>query len=245
MSSDHPIHDEVLAALVEGRRVGTRPDPHITEHLATCPDCQAQWEDITSTIVRLNAARGMLPLGAEPPPGLRERTRRAIATADGKETTPQTGRGSRWRFGWAGIGAAAGAAVMAAILAIVPIRSAAVETFELVGGEGAAELSAIVEIRQADAGSVSMRLVADNLPANRPGEFYELWWVGPDKRHLACGTFRSDGTALDLTFTSAADLDATLLLEITVERDDGDTAPGPHIAQSRPADAGPTWSPAH
>lgn len=67
--------------------------------------------------------------------------------------------------------------------------------------------------------------------ASRAGEFYELWWVGPDKRHVSCGTFRSDGSPVELTFTSGVDLATTVLIEITLERDDGDTTPGPHVAQ--------------
>ena len=70
-----------------------------------------------------------------------------------------------------------------------------------------------------------------DLPASRAGEFYELWWVGPDKRHVSCGTFRSDGSPIELTFTAGVDLLNTVLIEITLERDDGDTTPGPHVAQ--------------
>ncbi len=93
-----------------------------------------------------------------------------------------------------------------------------VKTFDLVGGPSARDLTATVEIRQVDANTVTMRLVADNLPVSEPDELYELWWVGPDKRHLACGTFRSDGSPIDLTFTSAPDLSETVLIEVTVRR---------------------------
>ena len=71
----------------------------------------------------------------------------------------------------------------------------------------------------------------DNLPASRPGEFYELWWVGPEKRHVSCGTFRSDGSRVELAFASGVDISTTALIEITIEKDDGDTTPGPHIGQ--------------
>ena len=77
-----------------------------------------------------------------------------------------------------------------------------------------------------------MQLRMRDLPASRPGEFYELWWVGPDKRHISCGTFRSDGSPIELGFTAGVDLETTVLMEITLERDDGDTTPGPHVAQS-------------
>lgn len=244
MSERWSDHDEVLGALVDARHLDVSPDPLVTEHLDGCTECQVAWSSLQVTITRLEAAREVLPFGAEPAAALRERTRRVVGANGRAEHAPAPRVGGR-RFGWAAIGAVAGAAAMAGVIAVLaPLRPAAAETFDLVGGPSARDLTATVEIRQVDANTVTMRLVADNLPVSEPDELYELWWVGPDKRHLACGTFRSDGSPIDLTFTSAPDLSETVLIEVTVERDDGDTAPGPHIAQSRPADAGPTWTPA-
>ncbi|MEO7296016.1 MAG: anti-sigma factor [Candidatus Limnocylindria bacterium] len=244
MSEPWSDHDDALAALVEARHLGVSSDPLVTEHLDGCPGCQREWSSLNDTIARLEAAREVLPGGARPTAILRERTRRAIGP-DSRAKRARDPRVGGRRFGWAALGAMAGATVMAGVFAMFPtVRPIAAETFDLVGGSSARDITATVEIRQVSPDAVTMRLVADNLPASEPGELYELWWVGPDKRHLACGTFRSDGSPIDLTFTSAPNLSETVLIEITLESDDGDTAPGPHVAQSRPRDAGSTWTPA-
>lgn len=241
-------HDGALARLAAELNGAEPADEAARRHLAACQACQVRWEELRVTSGRLAPAVDELPLDAVPPEALRHRTRAAIfgsrpvAAAMAVAPLPR----SRWQWlGWGAAGALVGASAMVALLVVGPLISrASAETFRIEGGSAAPLLDASVEVRRGDDGSASMRLTAANVPASQPGEFYELWWVGPDRRHISCGSFRADGSPIDLTFTSGADLGATVLIEITVETDDGDPAPGPHLGQSRPHHAAPEWTPA-
>lgn len=234
-------HEDVLVALVDAMVTGRAADPTIRGHLASCPPCAAEWTSITRTAGRLGGASDELRLDATMPTGLRERVRAGIAP---RRMAPEPRR-SRWGpIRWSALGALATAGVFLVVMFLRPALDPVVETFEIIGGADAAGLEASVEIRPLAGGSASMRLMTSDLPPSEEGEFYELWWVGPEKRHVSCGTFRSDGSSLDLMLTSGIDIEETVLVEITREQDDGDAAPGPHVGQSRPSDAGPDWTPA-
>lgn len=240
-------HHRALHDLEAGLHGGEPADEAVRLHLAECDACHTTWEELRAGSARLTRAIAELPLDAVPSEALRERTRAAILGArPGLAVVPVAPTPQRrWTWlRWGSAGALVGASAMAVVLTLGPLVSGvSAEIFHIEGGATAPQLDARVEVRPAD-GSASMRLVATNLPASRPGELYELWWVGSDKRHVSCGSFRSDGSPLDLTFTSGADLDATVLIEITVEVDDGDAAPGPHLGQSRPHHVAPDWTPA-
>lgn len=222
----HLAHASRLARFEESLVVRRDPSATLPASIAGCTMCEAEAARLAGVAARINRAAAVLDLGVAPSGSVRDRVRAAALGATG--ATPRTG--PAWRSVWTGLGAVGGALALALALTLSDALPAAA-SFRLTGSDLAPGSTGVAEVRPLDGGSVSMRLDIRDLPASRPGEFYELWWVGPDKRHVSCGTFRSDGSPLDLTFTAAVDLEKTVLMEITLERDDGDTTPGPHVAQ--------------
>ena len=152
---------------------------------------------------------------AEPAPSVRDRVSAAVLGGDAATVHPveptrmedapvvvrRPGRASNvlfGRFAWAG----AGAIVIAFALNGDSSGPSVAAAFTMAGTELAPGASGTARLSPVDGGSVAMRLVMRGLPPSRPGEFYELWWVGPDKRHISCGTVRADGSVVDLSFTT-------------------------------------------
>ncbi len=235
----HADHDPRLASLEESLAKGQEPGPDLRDLLARCPDCVRDAEQLQDVVRRIGRAAAVMDLNPDPPARVRERVRAAAmagqprnpASPDPKRPTAAWVRAPLLgRLAWTGLGAVIGALAVALVLSFaVPLPAAA--SFMLTGSDLAPGATGSAALRPLDGGSTAMTLRMHGLPASRPGEFYELWWVGPDKRHISCGTFRSDGSPVDLAFTSGVDISTTVLMEITLERDDGDTTPGPHVAQ--------------
>ncbi len=238
MSPDHGDHQAWLERLEAALAEGRTPDEAAQAHIGACVTCRREWVALQASARRMHGAAGSIDLRLSPPAHLRNRVRAAVLAGAGRAAPHSGAPGERepWRVrlwshvAWATAGAAI--ATVAVLTFSVLGQPRVTETFTLIGSELAPDAVAEVAVRPLENGSVQMTLKATNLPPSQPGEFYELWWVGPEKRHLTCGTFVSDGSPVELTFTSAADLTSTVLVELTLEADDGDPGPGPHVAQS-------------
>lgn len=263
----HAAWRDQLATAIIGREP---PDASLAGHLAACGECADTWRRSTSASARLIAAARALPLGAEPPAGLRSRVlaragtpvRNEVAGSSdaldapaaqaeggtmpidpvaaprallppiaepptpipaGRRTTVGDPRRS-WlgRLGWAAAGAVLGAAAVAAVFVV---RGPATEPgrIPMTGTELAPGATGWATLERQGDGSVRVRLAMSGLPASGRDDFYELWLVGEGGR-MSAGTFRSDGSALDRTFSAAADPAIYPRLGITREPDDGDPA---------------------
>lgn len=245
---EHFEHDALLARLEDDIAAGRTPDANLRGELARCPRCDAEGWRMIDAARRLRFAASVIEFEAEPAPSVRDRVSAAVLGADAATVHPveptrmgdapvvvrRPGRASNvlfGRFAWAGAGAAAAAIVIAFALNGGSSGPSVAAAFTMAGTELAPGASGTARLSPVDGGSVAMTLVMRGLPPSRPGEFYELWWVGPDKRHISCGTFRADGSVVDLRFTAGVDIGTTVLMEVTIEKDDGDPAPGPHVAQ--------------
>lgn len=233
--SGHDAHEPLLALFEAALAARSEPDQNTRDALDRCRSCANEVDAMVVAAGRVRLAASVVDFDLEPSPSLRDRVRAATVGAfDGRaadEAPRRTHVGLFGRFAWTGFGAAAGALVVAVALALGDVNPPAVAAFTMTGSELAPSAKGVVELRPLGGGSTAMTMQVSGIPASRPGEFYELWWVGPEKRHVSCGTFRSDGSPLTLQFTSGVDVSTTVLIEITLERDDGDPAPGPHVAQ--------------
>ncbi len=231
-STEHGVWRERVAGAVIERRP---PDPALATHLAGCAECTDAWRRLSGASARLIAAARTLPLEADPPTQLRDRVlaarRRAqtstqphaiAAPRPGVTARGLSGRGWFGRIAWGGAGALVGAA---AILALVVIGSprVALERIALSGSALAPASSGSVLLERLPDGSVRVELAMSGLPRSDAGHFYELWLVG-DRGRVSAGTFRSDGSPIAQTFTTAADLATYPRIGITLEPDDGDPA---------------------
>ncbi len=231
----HATHELLLAGLEGALAAGSEPDPALDDDLVRCPSCGVEAARLITAAGRLRRAARSHILDLEPSPRVRDRVRAAVLQGRPQPPPNRAPKGATRGFfaslGWAGVGAAAGALALALALTLGTATPPAAAAFTLTGSELAPGASGLVTLRPLAGGSTAMTVAVSGIPASKPGEFYELWWVGAEKRHVSCGTFRSDGSPLNLAFTSGVDVATTVLIEITLERDDGDPAPGPHVAQ--------------
>jgi len=234
------------AASVMDRRP---PTPELGAHLASCPECTDTWRRLGGASARLIAAARLLPLDAEPPPGLRNRVLgpRQAAHPDA-DTAPERGpqpalppahalvpeAPSPWfrRITWAGAGAVVGAAAVLALLTFGTPRPVP-DRLELTGSALAPSASGSALLQPLGDGSIRVELAISGLPASGVDEFYELWLVG-DSGRVSAGTFRSDGSTVNGTFMTAADRAVYPRIGITLEPDDGD----PRASDQRVAGSG-------
>ncbi len=234
-STEHGAWREQVAGAIIERRP---PDPALATHLAGCAECTDAWRQLSGASARLIAAARTLPLEADPPTQLRDRVlaaRRQAAMSSEAQVVPAaeaplparsagglSGRGWLGRVAWGGGGALVGAA---AVLALFMIGSPRVspERIALTGSALAPAASGSVLLEPLPEGSVRVELAMSGLPRSDAGHFYELWLVG-DGGRVSAGTFRSDGSPIVQTFTTAADLGVYPRIGITLEPDDGDPA---------------------
>ena len=243
--NDHRRWRERIAAAVTERRP---PEPDVADHLATCAACSDEWRRVAGASARLIAAGRSLSLDAAPPEQLRARllaTRRGLTGPDAATRTPNASTtepdvpaavsdgpgvvadrrsvsGRPWvaRFAWGGVGALVGAAAVVAVLVVGGSRVGP-ERLTLVGSALAPSASGDALLARLPDGTVRVTLEMAGLPRSGPADFYELWLVG-DRGRVSAGTFRSDGSPIDLTFLTAANPIEYPRIGITLEPDDGD-----------------------
>jgi len=205
-------------------------------HLTSCPECTDAWRRLSGASARLIAAARILPLDAEPPPGLKDRVlgpRRALdpvvhetpepaLPVAVRARTPAPEARARWfqRVAWGGAGAVVGAAAVVALI-IVGTPRPVPDRLQLTGSALAPSAAGSALLEPLGDGSIRVELAMSGLPASGAGDFYELWLVG-DTGRVSAGTFRSDGSTLTGTFMTAADLAIYPRIGITLEPDDGD-----------------------
>ena len=107
-------------------------------------------------------------------------------------------------------------------------------------GSGAELASA--DVRETGQGRV-VTLRSSELPVLAEGEYYALWFVGPEDSpsnpdRISAGTFHPDAQGrTDVTFHAAVDPDKYPVVAVTEEPGDGDPGPTrPDVLRSRAAD---------
>ena len=257
MPPEADIHMDVAAHLLGS--LTEREQRSFEEHLHGCERCRFEAAELGATADAFDAAREVRD--AVPPPGLTDRVMAAVAEAARQDaggaapgSTEAGTRDERRRktirpslreriFAIPNL-ALAGAAVALVALAIVAggVLSGddAGPTGELEvagtmtapgGGDGSGEIS----VREAGIG----RLIAfdsDELPILPTGEYYELWFVGPEDtrespNRISAGTFHPDPEGRsEVEFTAAVDPAKYPVLSVTAEPGDGDpTRTGPEV----------------
>jgi anti-sigma-K factor RskA len=202
------------------------------EHLAACADCRSE-------LGQLEDAARLLAVAAPPyvvPTGLEGRTfvavERAAASTPTARPTPR--RRVRWTIAFAGV-----ATIAAAVLALA-LRSGSPGEPELravlTGPVGQADAS--VEVRKTGIGRV-IAFRSDSLPILPKGEYYELWFVGPNdsaarRNRISAGTFHPDEDGRShVRFAAAVDPSLYPVIAVTAEPGDGDPrATGPEVLRS-------------
>ncbi|HZB57627.1 MAG TPA: anti-sigma factor [Actinomycetota bacterium] len=228
--SEHP-YDE-LPGLLFGE-LNRAEVTVVSDHLAGCDDCRRELAVLAATSASLRATArqaqavdgperavpdpARLPhRGAEPGTGSLEA---APAAA-----TPDAGRAGRRRRGpLIGLAAALALAVVAAVVLwtgpLRPDRSGGTVPLAGVGAVAASGQASMV----GDGGDRQMTVTADDLPALRPGQYYEVWLLDPDAGTVfPVGVLPPDGEA---RFTIPASVVGRYqAIDVSLEADDNDPA---------------------
>jgi anti-sigma-K factor RskA len=208
MTADHDRWADAAGAYVLGA-MPARERQEFESHLATCPECQADVDD-------LRPAAEALPMAAPPmvpPAGLKdrimvevEREAALLAQVGPAADRPAPEKRKRFRFslgGWQ-------LAPVAAALLIV----GALAGFALRGGDSTQTFSAGPNAQVRVHGE-NATLVAQNLPAPPAGRVYEVWVVpkGESQPRPTNVLFRprGNGEAEAAIPGSASDIDAVLV----------------------------------
>lgn len=209
----------------------------VSDHLAGCDDCRRELAVLAATSASLRATArqaqavdsperavpdsATLPhRGAEPGTGSLEAAPDAVAP---DAVAPDAGRaGGRRRGPLVALAAAlALALVTAAVLwtggLLRPDRSASTVPLAGVGAVAASGQASMA----GDDGQRQMTVTADDLPALRPGQYYEVWLLDPDAGAVfPVGVLPPDGEA---RFTLPAPVVGRYqVIDVSLEADDGD-----------------------
>jgi anti-sigma-K factor RskA len=188
----------------------------------------------------LLAVRDPIPPIA-PPLALKARILEAIAE-EAEPSVPAERTRSRWlRLPRLAPALASAAAVVAvAVVAVTSLGGGPAGTLEIdtVLQAPAGQAEASVEVRKTGIGRVIV-LESDSLPILPKGDYYELWFVGPDDRpgspdRISAGTFHPDEDGRSFVrFAAAVDPMLYPVLSVTAEPGDGDPRPtGPEVLRS-------------
>ncbi len=182
--------------------------------------------------------RDMSPV-VTPPPELRRRTLRAIAS--GSDSERPAARPRRRRPAWHGA-AAAVAAAAALALAFVVVggdEHPAPELRATLQAPGQPNITARADIVKTGIGR-EIEFRTDALPILPTGEYYELWFVAPGDapgrpKRISAGTFHPDARGRShVRLTAAADPEKYPELSVTAEPGDGNPRPsGVEVLRSR------------
>ena len=232
------IHVDLGAYLLGKLDGGERA--RVEEHLAECPACRAAAAELEGTAGLLS--RAAAPVA--PPPGLEERTLRAVRGAAGVAPPAPAPRPRRRRVSLRSRRLAL-AGGLAALLGAAVFAGTQIEGDELPGSlelratlSSPAGTSASATVRETGVGRV-IDFRTDELPILPKGEYYELWFVGPGDRpgrvnRISAGTFHPDAQGRsNVRFAAAVDPAEYPGLAVTAEPGDGDPAPSqPDVMRS-------------
>jgi anti-sigma-K factor RskA len=202
-----------LTAFVLG---GLEPEEaaEVERHLATCPGCRRELEELR----KVNRALEAAPPPVDPPSHLKDvilaRVRAERLSASDKEEPEesssleeQTGSSGTSRFNrtkhlriFLPSMAAAAVVVMVALGVFFGFmrEAAPVATIQLVPtAQEAATLNGywgVAEIRPQPSGNLQIELKLNNFEEPKAGSYYELWFVSAEKKHMiSAGSFTSVG----------------------------------------------------
>ncbi len=223
-----------LAAFVSG---GMEPEDaaDIERHLASCPACREEREELEWVHRALQAA----PPPEHPPDRLKEEVLSQVRARERPlpdEVVSRTGR-NRSEYLRPLIAAVAAAAVAVIVaVGIVPdlLEEPPAATVRLVPTpEEAAELEdywGVAELYPQSLGNLQVALRLNNFGESEPNTYYEVWFVSRGE-HVSAGSFTSSGDGeirVRLNVASQARDSHTLL--ITEEHADDNPAPSDYVA---------------
>lgn len=215
------------------------------EHLAGCAQCREELGELTDVARSLERAAPRYDL----PAGLEGKTFAAVerAAVQHARPLPEAPEPRWWRLGLPGKIAAV-AAVTAVLVFAGYVGSRLGET----SSPGVPELLAVLRAPGGQPVEARARVVkmgigrvisfrTDELPILPQGEYYELWFVGPedtleDPNRISAGTFHPDENGRSrVTFAAAVDPKRYPVLSVTAEPGDGNPQrTGPEVLRSEP-----------
>jgi hypothetical protein len=232
--SEHPYDD--LPGLLFGE-LDRAQVTAVSDHLATCDDCRRELAVLAATSASLRATARQAqavdgPERAVPDPATLPQRGTEPGTgsleAAPAAATPDAGRaGRRRRAPLIGLAAALALAVVAAVVLwtgpLRPDRSGGTVPLAGVGAVAASGQASMA----GDDGDRRMTVTTDDLPALRPGQYYEVWLLDPKAgRVFPVGVLPPDGEA---RFTLPASVVGRYqAIDVSLEADDGDPTHSKH-----------------
>jgi hypothetical protein len=217
--SEHPYDD--LPGLLFGE-LNRAQVTAVSDHLATCDDCRRELAVLAATSASLRATARNAQMLPEAVPG--------VAAAEGAPAVQphRVGRGTarpgRRRRPLIGLAAALALALVAAavLLWTGPLRPDRPGGTVPLAGVGAVAASGQASMA-GDDGDRRMTVTTDDLPALRPGQYYEVWLLDPNAGTVfPVGVLPPDGEA---RFTLPASVVGRYqAIDVSLEADDGDPA---------------------
>jgi hypothetical protein len=221
--SEHPYDD--LPGLLFGE-LDRAQVTAVSDHLATCDDCRRELAVLAATSASLRATARDAQALPEAAPG--------VAAAEGAPAVGphrvgrSTARPGRRRRPLIGLAAALALALVAAavLLWTGPLRPDRSGGTVPLAGVGAAAASGQASMA-GDDGDRRMTVTTDDLPALRPGQYYEVWLLDPKAgRVFPVGVLPPDGEA---RFTLPASVVGRYqAIDVSLEADDGDPTHSKH-----------------
>jgi Anti-sigma-K factor rskA/Putative zinc-finger len=206
----------------------------VSDHLAGCDDCRRELAVLAATSASLRATARQAqavdgPEQALPDSATLPHPHRGAAPDIGSleaapdPAAPDAGRAGRRRRGpLIGLAAALTLAVVAAavLLGTGPLRPDRSDSTVPLAGVGAVAASGRASMA-GDDGQRQMTVTADDLPALRPGQYYEVWLLDPEAGAVfPVGVLPPDGEA---RFTLPASVVGRYrVIDVSLESDDGD-----------------------
>jgi hypothetical protein len=219
--SEHPYDD--LPGLLFGE-LDRAQVTAVSDHLATCDDCRRELAVLAATSASLRATARNAQALSEAVPG--------VAAEDAPAVQPhRVGRGTarpgRRRRSLIGLAAALVLALVAAVLLWTgPLRPDRAGGTVPLAGVGAVAASGKASMA-GDDGDRRMTVTTADLPALRPGQYYEVWLLDPRTATVfPVGVLPRDGEA---RFTLPASVVGRYqAIDVSLEADDGDPTHSKH-----------------
>jgi anti-sigma-K factor RskA len=232
------IHANLVAYLLGGLKPEEAAE--IRRHLAYCPDCQRELEELRKVDRALEAA----PPPADPPSYLKDELLSRVRAEEQSASAEETSTSSEETFSPITrlknlrivLPTAAAAAALVALGLVFGFwrEDAPVATIQLVPtSQEAAVLHGywgVAELRPQPSGNQQVELKLNNFEEPKPNSYYELWFVSGKKR-ISAGSFTSVGrgeTRVLLNVPPEARKYQTLI--ITEQRIDNGPTPGEEVA---------------